>query len=86
MDRKILTCDCTSIEHQIVFSFDPNYKHVHAYIHLMPLPFLKRLSKGVRYIIGYKSKYGAFEEFIFTHQDADKVKELYQYLHAPIKQ
>jgi hypothetical protein len=34
----------------------------------------------VKYIFGYKSKYGAWDEFIFNPSDADKLQELVDYL------
>jgi ethanolamine utilization protein EutP (predicted NTPase) len=38
------------------------------------------LVHGVKYIFGYKSKYGAWDEFIFNSNDADKLQELVDYL------
>jgi hypothetical protein len=42
--------------------------------------FWKRLVYGIKYIFGHKSKYGAWDEFIFNPNDADKLQELVDYL------
>jgi hypothetical protein len=34
----------------------------------------------VKYIFGHKSKYGAWDEFMFNPEDADKLQELVDYL------
>jgi hypothetical protein len=35
---------------------------------------------GVKYIFGRKSRYGAFDEFIFNHDDAHKIERILEYL------
>lgn len=78
----ICVCECSSVEHQIVFSrfSDVDEKEVFASIHLIKLNFWKRLVYAIKYLFGYKCKYGAFEEFIFRPEDADKLQVLANYL------
>jgi hypothetical protein len=35
---------------------------------------------GIKYIFGYKCRYGAFDEFIVNPKDADKIQEIVYYL------
>jgi hypothetical protein len=50
------------------------------HIHLTKRPFWERVKYGIKYIFGYKSNYGAFDEFIFNPKDADKLQDLVNYL------
>lgn len=40
----------------------------------------KRIFTAIKYIFGYKSKYGHFDEFIFKHQDKNKLQEICDFL------
>lgn len=81
---EIMICACSSTEHQIVFSsFDDkneDYRSVYCMIHLNKLPFFKRLYNGIKYIFGYKCKYGDFEEFIIDKNNVCKLKEIINYI------
>ena len=64
------------MEHQIITHYDSENKQLFLTIHLSNLTFFQRLWLGIRYIFGYKCKYGNFEEFIFNPKDADRLIEL----------
>jgi hypothetical protein len=53
---------------------------VYIHTHLNKNPFWKRLMYGIKYIFGYKCRYGAFDEFIVNPKDADKIQEIVDYL------
>jgi hypothetical protein len=87
-DKDILLCECHSDENQMLLFYNETefdnghksnmcYAHVHLTTHKS---FWKRLVHGVKYVFGYKSKYGAWDEFIFNSNDADKLQELVDYL------
>jgi hypothetical protein len=83
MEEKILLCACSSAEHQIMINVDnddPKDPIVYCTIHLAKLSFFERLVHGIKYIFGYRCKYGDFEEFIFKPEHKDKVKEIYDCL------
>lgn len=75
-EYKILVCDCSSIEHQLVFNYDKDDNTCYVSIHLNKLGFWKRLIHGIRYIFGYECKYGDFEEIILNEQHAEYLAEL----------
>ena len=75
-EPNILICDCSSEEHQIVIRKDQDDNMVYCHIHLTQHGFWRRLLKGVKYIFGYKSKYGHWDEFIFTPKHVEKLKEI----------
>ena len=75
-NAEIFVCDCHSREHQIVFQYDLDDNNVWCNIHLTNYRFLERLKRGIRYIFGYKCRYGHFDEFIFSYEHADKLIEM----------
>lgn len=84
---EILICGCNSIEHQLIIRYsedetDDGFKHpmCYLYVHLSQKPFWKRVVHGIKYIFGYQSNYGAFDEFIFDSKDANKLQDLVDYL------
>lgn len=84
MRSDLFLCQCSSSEHQIIFRWfenDLDDRYVYADIHLVPeYNIFKRIWYAIKYIFGYKSKYGAFEEFIFNPKDADKLQKIVDYL------
>jgi hypothetical protein len=47
---------------------------------LVKKSFWSRLKYGLKYIFGYKSRYGAWDEFILNPNDADKLQDVVDYL------
>lgn len=92
MEREFLICECESLEHLACFTFcddnvvvddegtEINFKYVALSIHLKKLPFFKRLVNGVKYIFGYTSAYGDYDEYIIKKEDAKKFKKVVKYL------
>ena len=83
MEDRILICECSSAEHQMVLRFDDDKdlgRQVFVEIHLVPDVWYKRLWHGIKYIFGYKCCYGNFEEIILSPKHARQVYELYRFL------
>ena len=72
----LLICDCNSCEHQIIIEHDKEDNLLYCNIFLIKRNFWNRLKIGLKYILGYKSKYGHFDEFIFKAEHANKLREL----------
>lgn len=62
---KVFTCDCGSFDHQLgVYA---SSESLHFIIRLRThRNIFKRIISGVKYIFGYKSRYGDFDEFILS--------------------
>jgi hypothetical protein len=61
----IFICDCGSVDHQIVIRKLPNEDEIFVYVHLIQENnFFKRFWLALKYILGYKSIYGHFSEFV----------------------
>jgi hypothetical protein len=78
--REILVCECSSVEHQIVFNYDEENERVYCSIHLVELPFWKRLKNGLKYIFGYKCKYGHFDEFVLAKYNIKQLNKVVYFL------
>ena len=79
-DEEILICACHSTEHQIVIQKDEEDRMLYCSIHLSPMPWYKRIVNGIKYIFGYRCKYGDFDEFIFNEKHIEGLKEMIDFL------
>ena len=80
LTNEILVCKCDNVEHQLVFSWFTDEEMVYMSTHLCKLPFWQRLWHGIKYIFGYKSRYGDFDEFILRREDAEKLEKIVEHL------
>ena len=81
--NELFICQCYNVEHQLIFSYFPDDedKDVYVSVHLTPEDNIwKRIWMAIKYIFGYKSMYGHFDEFIFKKSDADKLQKVVNFL------
>ena len=86
--EEIVLCQCENPEHQMLFRVLDADCDVYVTIHLVPLPFWTRLWTGIKYIFGYRCKYGDFDEIVLRPEDAPKFRKVCKWLeteHNPIK-
>jgi hypothetical protein len=83
-DKELLICSCGSLEHQIFFwqELEEKYPPIYAEVYLCERNFFRRLVYGIKYIFGYKCRYGAWEEFLFDDKNIDQLKN---YLNSHFK-
>ena len=75
-DPKIFLCECNSYEHQAIFWLDDDYKQLYVAIHLTThKSFLKRLWIGLKYTFGFKSRYGNWDNFLFSLENEKALRE-----------
>lgn len=88
MEHEILVCKCENVEHQVVFTYDSEDKEdriVYMSVHLIPeTNILKRIWVAIKYVFGYRSMYGHFDEFIFNTKDSHKLEKVLRYLSSDI--
>lgn len=80
-------CKCRSDEHTIQWRYDPNVygsdwpfiDEVYFSVFLNDYPgFWGRVKRGIKYIFGYKSKYGHFDCYLLGKDDARKLVDFLQ--------
>jgi hypothetical protein len=74
-DKIYVECSCGSPEHLLQFDRDEDF--VYIYILLNNENFFKRIWLGLKYIFGYKCRYGNFDEILLSKES---VKSLAEYL------
>lgn len=84
MEHEIIICKCTSVEHQIIFSYfpeDEDEREVYMSVHLRPESnIFKRVWRAIKYILGYRSVYGDFDEVIIDQCNSHKLVKILKYL------
>ena len=81
--RETLICQCCSMEHQFSFVWwkDEDLDgEVYMEVHLTPFSFWKRLKNGIKYIFGYRSMYGDFDDIILRKEDVHKIERVVEFL------
>ncbi len=74
-ERETFICNCHSLEHQYHFWWDEDLRQLYVEPHLTThRNFFQRMWYGLKYTFGYKSRLGAFDEFIFKPEDADQLR------------
>lgn len=71
---RYLECGCHSPEHTLRFVYfddPPGFLYLHVF--LEERGFFERLWLAVKYVFGYKSRFGHFTEFVFSPEDVKKL-------------
>ncbi len=67
-------CDCGSPEHALVFTLDKDYNEIYTSVFLSHWrPWWHRIWIAVKYVFGYKCKYGHFDCFSMQRKDAKRL-------------
>lgn len=81
---EIILCKCHNSEHQIIFKwFDDEIIGGQVYVDILINPeykWWKRIKEAIKYIFGYRSRYGMFDEFILDKKDVPKLEKIVEYL------
>lgn len=76
-ETEIMICECSSFEHQAKFYYwkGENYDIFNVVIHLSKRGFFYRLWYGIKYIFGFKCRYGAWDEFLMSQKDRQLLRD-----------
>ena len=67
-------CQCGSDEHTLRFVYDKENNEFYLSIFLDNYrPWWKRLGLSIKYLFGYKSRYGHFGEWLMEQEDASRL-------------
>lgn len=69
-------CACHDNEHLLIINYDPEYGDIWVDVHLKNYPWYMRLWIAIKYIFGYKTKYGCFSTWMMNNKDAQKMIDL----------
>jgi len=73
-DEEFFLCKCYSSEHQFTFHYNEEENEIYVSIHLiLHKNIFKRIWVAIKYIFGYTSKFGDWDEFILNYNDRDRL-------------
>lgn len=78
MEKKdIFICECNSLEHQYVFWYDEDENELYCQPHLNTYRNIwGRLWQAFKYVLGYKSRFGDWDAFIFKQEDLHRLNQI----------
>lgn len=77
MELHHFACQCQTPEHTIRFEYDPEDEELYVSVSLIcNQTFFRRVIDGVRYIFGYRSRYGMFDCTLLCEEDLDRLEDL----------
>lgn len=76
----ILVCECASADHQLLIRHFENDQEVYVQMHLSKKSFYERLIYGIRYIFGYQSRFGAFDEIVLGPQHINSLQSVVNHI------
>lgn len=80
-EKLILTCVCSSEEHQLEFEIDPEFDFVNCKIKLVEnLGFKHRFYIGIRYIFGVSLDTSSYDEILLGVEHLPQIERLYNTL------
>ena len=78
MKHKYVECDCACDEHRIVFMREPNDTWIDMYVTVYLNHYrkwYKRIYIAIKYVFGYKCKYGDFDCTMLNKKDTQELGE-----------
>lgn len=70
MEKDFILCSCNNMEHQFTLLHDVEDNELYMIVHLSKVNLWNRMRNAIKYVFGYNSKYGDWDEFVFTFEDA----------------
>lgn len=83
MKKEVLDCACHSIDHAYIITFDKDFGNeniVYIEPHLTDGGFWHRLKYAIKYLFGWKSRYGCFDEIIITKSNYQPLKDIINHI------
>lgn len=77
MNSEYFECRCFSDEHTLRFALDEDHGDIFAGVFLHNWePFYKRVWIAIKYIFGYKCRYGHWDTFMMKSEDYNRLRAL----------
>lgn len=84
--RTIFICKCESLEHQVAFYYDEENNEIHIEPHLNTnRTFFQRIILAFKYIFGYKTVFGAWDDMMLKDEDVLKLYNIIKKDYKKIK-
>jgi hypothetical protein len=82
LHKQYFECECDDFDHTLrMMYFRDEFDYIYLSIHLRQKSFARRLWHAVKYVFGFRSRYGDFDEFLWSPKEATRFRDmLNQYL------
>lgn len=81
--QELFVCECNTLDHNFIFSDIPDinesYEDSGPYLHVHLNPkysFFERIKLALKYIFGFRSRFGDYDEIILKPDDLIKLRNL----------
>lgn len=77
--KEFVLCSCNHSDHLLIMNLNEEGDFVDCTIevHLSPLPFYQRLIRAIKYVFGYRSRYGDFEDIVIDRERALQIRNFF---------
>lgn len=76
MKTEIFKCVCSTHDHHFFLTENLEYKEIYLSVHLSPFySFFKRICHGIKYIFGFRSRFGDYSETILNVEEVEKLRD-----------
>ena len=85
-ESKFIVCECFSLEHLVCLSYFEGDDEAYIHIHLAQETFWTRVWHALKYIFGYRCRYGDFDEFLIGPKNVTQFKQFFDRVSVQILQ
>lgn len=71
-----IRCACHGPQHTVIFDYDMTDGDLYLTFHLNDGGFWWRLRRGLKYILGFKQRWGHWDEVVVKWEDCKKIQTL----------
>lgn len=76
---EIEICQCSSLEHQVIFQFDPDegyndFLYINVALNHY-YPWYKRIWLGIKYMFGYECRFGHYDEIMLNREGVTRIRD-----------
>lgn len=81
-ETDFIQCACSTSEHLVKVVYDPEDNDIYVEVHLHTWrSIFRRIWIGLKYVFGYKSRYGQWDEVIVKPRDYKRLADIFNRAH-----
>jgi hypothetical protein len=74
-NQELFICQCESLDHLVSIYHDEPWNTLYMSVHIKPeTNKWKRIWCAIKYVFGYRSRHGDFDDFILKSEDVERLK------------
>ena len=77
---RVFPCPCSDPEHHIIYNMFDDEEEIYLHVQLNNGKWYQRVWKAIKYVFGYKCKFGHFDEFIISSENYEHLKAMVNHI------